>query len=672
MSAFGGKYQFGKFELDSTELVLRRNGEIVPLTPKSIQALILLIQNGGRVVSRKEMIEHLWRDAFVEESNLTVAISMARKALGETENGNQFIETVAKRGYRFVAAVSFVGNRSPQRDPFEGMQITRLTHDGYIMDVAISPSARLLAFVLIENGKQSLWIQRLESGERWTLSAPDPALCWGLRFSPDGQTLFFITTQPNSTISVLYRVLMGGGPAQKLVVNIDAGIALSPDGKQIAFVRSFPGQHRDALIVAGADGTEEREIASREHPDKFSFATASWSPDGQLIALGASRYNGLECAILGVPLAGGKLIEVSRWEWKTMCAVAWSGSAESPGLYFSAMAANENSFQIWRLRYPDQQAKRITNDPNNYEELSLAAESQTLVTMQTEVRASLWLATALHSQAVGSDGTVSGAPPARRITNGRTEGFHGLSVSRGRIVFALTEHQQPDLWSVNADGSDRRRLTTGGGFLPAFSRDGSCIAYVSAQGGAHHIWCMDAEGGQKRRLTDNGGESFPSITRDGRLVVYTSQSNARNSLWTVLTEAGVPQQLTHESLCIKPVVSPDGTRIACVYRSDEAARWQIAVLSIDDGALVATLALPNPYNQILRWSADGAALTFLEKRDGVHNIWRQPLDGTEAQQITNFTEDLIYHYDWLGDDDAQLIVSRGLKTRDIVLVRNFE
>lgn len=672
MSALsGGKYQFGQFELDSTELVLRRNGEIVPLTPKALQALSLLIQNSGRVVSRKEMIEELWRDAFVEESNLTVAISMARKTLGEGESGDQFIETVAKRGYRFVPAVRFIGNAPPQKDRFGGMQITRLTHDGYIMDVAISRNARLLAYVLIENGKQSLWIQHLESGERWTLSGPDPALCWGLRFSHDSQSLFFITTQPNTTISVLYRVLLRGGPARKLVVNIDAGIALSPNGAEIAFVRSFPGQHRDALFVANVEGSGEREIASRQHPDKFSFATGSWSPDGKLIALGASRYNGLECAILGVPPHGGRPLELSRWEWKTMCAVAWS--ADGLGLYFSAMALNSNSFQIWRLTQPEQPAQHVTNDPNNYEEISLARESQTLVTMQTDVRANLWLAHSLDSNsAAGEAGAGAAMPLARRITNGRTEGFQGLTASRGRIVFALTEHQQPDLWSVNADGSDRRRLTTGGGFLPASSRDGRCLAYVSAQGGTHHIWCMDADGGNKKQLTDGGGETFPSITGDGQWVVYTSQSKDRNSLWKVSTQGGGAVQLTHDSLCIKPVVSPDGAMIACAYRIDEADKWKIALLPFAGGAPLEFFALPNPYNQILRWSADGQALTFMEKRDGVHNIWRQPVAGTAASQITNFTEDLIYHYDWLSDDNTQLIVSRGLKTRDIVLIRNFD
>lgn len=668
--ASGGQYLFGQFELDSAELILRRNGEIVPLTPKTLQALVLLIQNGGRVVSRKEMIEELWPDLFVEESNLTVVISMARKALGESVNGNHYIETVPKRGYRFVPEVKFVGRAPTPRARFEAMQITRLTHDGYIMDVAISPDARLLAFVLIENGKQSLWIQQLESGERWTLSAPDPALCWGLRFSHDGQSLFFITTQPHSTISELFRVSLRGGPAQKLVINIDSGIALSPDGNQIAFVRSFPGQHRDALVVADVDGSAEHEIASRQHPDKFSFATASWSPDGRLIALGASRYNGVECAIIGVPANGGAQRELCRWEWKTMCAVAWS--SDGARLYFSAMALTSNSFQIWQLNYPDHQAHRVTNDPNNYEEISLAATSQTLVTMQTDVRANLWRAAShVSAGASASEKSVS-APPARRITNSRTEGFHGLAVAGERIAFALTEHQQPDIWSVKADGSDRKRLTSGGGFLPALSCDGRRIAFVSAQGGTHHIWSMDADGGNKKQLTDGGGESFPSITADGQWVVYTSQSKERNSLWKVSANGGGAVQLTHDSLCIKPVVSPDDLRIACVYRTNEASTWKIALLPIEGGEPLQFLVLPQPFNQILRWTADGQSLTFLEKRDGVHNIWLQPLNGNPTTQITGFTEDLIYSYDWLPGDNPELIVSRGFKTRDIVLIRNFE
>ena len=80
--AFGAKYHFGEFQLDTSEWVLRQSGEILPLAPKAVQALELLVRNAGRVVSRTEMVENLWPDSFVEESNLTVTISMLRRALG--------------------------------------------------------------------------------------------------------------------------------------------------------------------------------------------------------------------------------------------------------------------------------------------------------------------------------------------------------------------------------------------------------------------------------------------------------------------------------------------------------------------------------------------------------------------------------------------------------------
>jgi Tol biopolymer transport system component len=244
-------------------------------------------------------------------------------------------------------------------------------------------------------------------------------------------------------------------------------------------------------------------------------------------------------------------------------------------------------------------------------------------------------------------------------------------VAGGRIVYASTENQQSDLWSINANGSDGRKLTYDSGFFPTASRDGRLVAYVSAQGSTLHIWCMDADGGNKKQLTKGAGESHPSISPDGQWIVYTPLGEGRNTLWKVSTAGGSPVQLTRDSMAIKPVVSPDGTRIACVHRTDEADRWKIAVLSADGGTPLMSFALPYPYNQVIRWTLDSKALIYVDRREGVYNLWRQPLDGAAPTQITNFTEDAIFYYDWLGDEE-QLIVSRGAKTRDIVLIRNFE
>ena len=99
-------YQFGPFKLVPTEKHLLREGHAVPLTPKAFNLLVVLVENAGHLVEKTELMNRVWPDSFVEEANLTVKMSELRRALGETSNENQYIETVPRRGYRFVAAVS--------------------------------------------------------------------------------------------------------------------------------------------------------------------------------------------------------------------------------------------------------------------------------------------------------------------------------------------------------------------------------------------------------------------------------------------------------------------------------------------------------------------------------------------------------------------------------------
>lgn len=99
-------YEFGRFRLDATERVLLRDGELVPLTPKVFDILLALVEHGGHLVEKDDLMKRVWPDSFVEEGNLTQNVSLLRKALGESPGGSQFIETIARRGYRFVATVS--------------------------------------------------------------------------------------------------------------------------------------------------------------------------------------------------------------------------------------------------------------------------------------------------------------------------------------------------------------------------------------------------------------------------------------------------------------------------------------------------------------------------------------------------------------------------------------
>ena len=105
-------FEFGPFQLDVGERLLRRDQQILALTPKAFETLLVLVENHGRLVGKEELMKRLWPESFVEESNLAQQIFTLRKALGDDKNGNHYIETVPKRGYRFRAPVT-----SPTRTP---------------------------------------------------------------------------------------------------------------------------------------------------------------------------------------------------------------------------------------------------------------------------------------------------------------------------------------------------------------------------------------------------------------------------------------------------------------------------------------------------------------------------------------------------------------------------
>src|SRR5262249_9055933 len=98
-------YEFGAFRLDAAERVLARNGERILLPPKAFDTLLILVRHSGHILTKDELIKTLWPDSFVEENNLTQQISQLRRVLSDGPDGNSYIETVPKLGYRFVPEV---------------------------------------------------------------------------------------------------------------------------------------------------------------------------------------------------------------------------------------------------------------------------------------------------------------------------------------------------------------------------------------------------------------------------------------------------------------------------------------------------------------------------------------------------------------------------------------
>jgi Tol biopolymer transport system component len=206
---------------------------------------------------------------------------------------------------------------------------------------------------------------------------------------------------------------------------------------------------------------------------------------------------------------------------------------------------------------------------------------------------------------------------------------------------------------------------------PSVSPDGRYIVFISDQGGnTTNIWRMDINGGNLKQLTSGNGGLNPQCTPDGQWVVYMSWSQSGNpSIWKVPINGGEPVLVT-DKYTTNPVISPDGKLFACSYWDfkDTNTRARIALFPIEGGEPIKTFDIPDSN---LSWMADGRALTYIDTRGGVSNIWMQPINGGQPRQLTNFNSDRIFNYAW-SRDGKQLLYSRGTVTSDVVMISDLK
>jgi len=132
-------YDFGDFRLDLAEKVLLRDGKFIPVTPKVFETLCVLVESAGRLVEKDELMQKIWQDRFVEESNLTFNVGMLRKALGDDASKPTFIETVQRRGYRFIAEVRHIEAEEEKRRKGDEEKKAGLSADSLSPFLPVSP-----------------------------------------------------------------------------------------------------------------------------------------------------------------------------------------------------------------------------------------------------------------------------------------------------------------------------------------------------------------------------------------------------------------------------------------------------------------------------------------------------------------------------------------------------
>lgn len=562
-----------------------------------------------------------------------------------------------------AAAIAWFASRP--RDPVPAaeapMRMTRVTASGKVISAAMSPDTRFVAYVVADQGEQSLWVRQMSSGQSLQLVPPTRSAYWGTAFAPDGSIFYGMKSRAEST-GAMYQISALGGDARKIISGIDSQAAFSPDGKRMAFLRArWPKENQSAIIVAGIDGSNEKVLATAQAPEFFVpifFAGVSWSPDGKQIAAPLVNRQDLRGRIVSVDVETGTMRPIAEEDWISVAQVAWM--PDQRGLVAIAQRRNADASQVWYVTYPEGKVSPITNDLFDYRIVNVSADGKSLLTIARESTSDLWI--------VPHDG----AP--KRITAARLEGGFGVDVSRqGRIAFTSLESGKIDIWAMNADGSGRTVLTRDehDNRYPVFTPDGKTIVYVSITAKGTELCRMNADGSQRRVLATTFANASPDVSPDGKWVVYEHPEITKRAalvLARVPIDGGAPEILSSDDIW-RPAYSPDGTGIAA-YTSDED--HHIHIFPASGGAALQKLSYQYPYQgSKIRWTRDGSALVVNTAPSDRANLWLLPLDGSKARRLTNFDERSIVGFAALPDDRGW-VVSRGEVSRDAVMITGFE
>lgn len=562
---------------------------------------------------------------------------------------------------------SWLSKTSAEKPPptfLQNMQVTQLTSNGKSFDATISPDGKYVAYVMSEGGKQALWVRQVATSSNVPLIPASDVSYQGLAFSRDGNFVYY-NMWDRKGVGVIYRVpILGGTPPRKIIFDVMPGIAVSPDGKRLAFVRGYAAQNAGALIVANTDGTGERELIYRKAPDGCHGGV--WSPDGKSLAVVLWSDSAKNMSIVEISADGGPEKLITSQRWSGVGSVSWLG--DGSGLVMIASDERRSPPQIWYIPYPAGEPRKITNDLNGYNNLSLTEDSSTMVTVRGRGLANIWVA------GVGETGN------ARQITNGNSEGGVGLAwTPDGKIVYSSIISGNWDIWMMNADGTEQKQLTfdSRSNRLPAVSPDGQYVVFVSDRTGTDQIWRINSDGSNPQQLTNVDGSTLPTFSQDGQWVLYSSVASGKPSTWKVPVEGGTPVQVTNAQTP-GAVVSPDGKLLASSYWNEQAnpQRWEIALISYTDGQVVKTLDVPTTaFGEegaiTLRWTIDGRGLAYMDNSGGSANIWALPIDGGKPVQLTDFKAERLFWFA-LARDGKHIAAARGTWNSDVFLIKGFK
>jgi Tol biopolymer transport system component/DNA-binding winged helix-turn-helix (wHTH) protein len=708
--------RFGTFEVNLQTGELRHAGQKVKLQEQPFQVLAALLARPGEIVTREELRSKLWpKDTFVDfDHSLNAAIKRLRDALGESADAPVFIETMARRGYRFIAPVN--GGSAPSgtgvvpvierskstfarswvavalfspiliavlvwavwRYPSRNIDIierklTANSLENGVSSAAVSPDGNYLAF----GDTTGIYLKLIRTGETHPVPLPPDFSSGVCDWFPDGSHLLVSRWEQSNKLS-LWSVSVFGGSPRKLADDASAG-SLSPDGAHIAFLRvdlAYGGLSGREEWVMRSDGTDQIRVAG-DKSDGSQVGAPTWSPDGKRIAYvrANSTHNAQRCSI-----------EVNEWQ-NASAETLFSDSRLSPALHW--LPDGRLIYAVGNIQGPNQQSS------------------------------SLW------TVALQQSGKTFGSP--KRITTG-PGGIPQIAGSAdGKVLILLRDNWSPSVYigMLSADDTQllaHRRLTLDESVNLPFSwtPDSKAVLFTSNRNGNFEIFKQDIDQPLAESLVSSADQvSQPRVTPDGSEILYVSTPKLPSpetpfSVFAIPVHGGVPRLVLKDSgiwnvqcarlpstLCLYSItkgnsvetfrfdvrngkdsdppqidpkcnwsLSPDGSQRAIVVSG--ADQLSIQLRSTSTGKTRDLMVKGWSGLNSIDWSADGKSLLASwndnNKREG-SALLKVTLDGKASALIRSSNSAMLYAIP--SPDERRLAIAEIGGTKNVWLIENF-
>ena len=712
----GSRLRFGQFEVELSEGKLLKRGVPVRLENLPFQVLTALLDRPGEIVSREELRGRLWPNGtYVDfDEGLNTAIRKLRYSLGDSAESPLFVETLPRRGYRFVAPVATIpavvkhpeetptavetpGNgqrtlpklsaRSSPRSgllwiaslvailataavlswwfrqgspdaPLASMEIQKLRDTGNVNCVAISPDGRYILYARRTGEKVSLRMRQVASGGDVEVLAPQEVDFVGLTFSPDGNYVYFARTDKNDPgYKYLYVMPALGGATTKLITDIDSPVNFSPDGQQFVYTRGIPSKNQIEIHIAKPDGTGDRVLTVIAESHAGYQPGGTWSPDGRTIAVSALHLGNMQsCKLFTIEAATGRqreLYSIDGYIGRPL----WTRKGDAILVMLDDRILRRG--QLWTVSFPDgQKRQRITNDLSDYDiSIDMTRDGKQAAVVVNASSSQVWVA------------STSDLSKIQQITTAETSMFEAIENRPGSVI-ASSDGQ---LWSMTIQGTELQKFAS----LEAvqITRCGDyLVANVRNQGQRQFV--RFGQRGADPVVLSSGVMHSGTCAADGRFVYYVDGTPPQR-IMKIGIEGGTPVEVAKvpgDDVVGPLEVSQDGRFLAFPWEQftpNPGVHFEI--VSTTDGSSVKSFNAPAGVYTLpcLRWSVNGRAIQYAVTRDGAANVWEQPLSGGTEKQLTRFTSGFIFNFSWTLDG-KHLLLSKGEIRSDLLMLNNIQ